>query len=632
MHRYRAEASSSHGPITPDTSSGRCASDNNKPVLRHEQVESNMWPTQDPDMADADYSNDEVMCGAEELGEAPFNGSSHVQPVLPCNEVRPTSHTLQQGLRPLIRSPTLSEGKTGKPANPLDSPFVDIRVCAETAGTVPGAWQYESIGSQWEPRIDTPLTVSSPVNISEDDLHASDAEVCNTENVDKSCQVIGPSISLNSHQYANAIYQNGPLDSTRGPSTELGHEERSYTSLFSNASLLNVPLDTTPSRSVITDAGDQEELQHRRSQPRSSESSFSSTQSFADVELSPSPFELQGNILDAYQRTETGQSFLPKRALTQLITPESVKIELMNVLGNVFATTQIESYANEVCAETIVDIRRKSKIKSFRKIFALLVIAESSSSIGLFLNEDVSDLDLPLEPIKAPGIKGFRRKSSRSPLKCFERWSPTKLRLFDDNQWQMLATFFSYDSGGNVKHYALRGQHILPFVALESRGEDDNDITGGYGRVFMVHIHKDHHNFPDVDSHECDRGFAIKQQLHPTHRKSFEKEASILKKFTGKQRHKHIVSLLATYEHLGKYHLVFHRAESNLLTFWNKLKREPAFEFANVLWMAEQCAGIAEGLYRLHKQLTFTIQQKVIAAAPESHKIGTYTFRISGYP
>ncbi|UPX11341.1 uncharacterized protein EKO05_0001948 [Ascochyta rabiei] len=416
-------------------------------------------------------------------------------------------------------------------------------------------------------------------------------------------------------QFSNPRSQNSPLNAVRSPSVELGHGEHSIASLFSKTSLLNVPLTTTPSRSVITDNGDQEELQHRRTQTQSSESSFSSTQSFADVELNPSPYELQGNILDAYQRTESEQSFLPKRELTRLITPEAVCIELANVPGSNLTTDQIESYAIEICAETTVQRKGKPKIKSFRKIFALLVIAEASSSIGQFIEDDVSDLDLPLIPIKALSIKGFHRKSSKNPLKCFKGWSPTKLRLFHDNQWQMLATFFSYSSGGDVKHYALHERHILPFVALEGKGEDDNDITGCYGRVFMVHIHKDHHNFPDVTSKACDRGFAIKQQLHPTDRKSYEKEANILKKFTGKNRHKHIVSLLATYEHLGRYHLVFHRAESNLLTFWNKLKRQPAFEYGNVMWMAEQCAGISEGLCRLHKQLTFTIQQGVAPAA-----------------
>jgi len=418
----------------------------------------------------------------------------------------------------------------------------------------------------------------------------------------------------------------------RRASLELGHGEHSIASLFSNTPLLNVPLTTTSSRSVITDNGDQEELQHRRAEAQSSETSFSSTQSFADAELNPSPYELQGNILDAYQRTESEQSFLPKRELTRLITPEAVCKELTNALGNSLTRDQIRSLAIDICAEPTVQLKGKSKIKSFRKIFALLVIAEASSSIELFIKDDVSDLDLPLIPIKAPSIKGFQRKWSKNPLKCFTGWSPTKLRLFHDNQWQMLATFFSYSSGGDVKHYALHEQHILPFVALEGRGEDDNDITGGYGRVFMVHIHKDHHNFPDVTSKPCDRGFAIKQQLHPTDRKSYEKEANILKKFTGQNHHKHIVSLLATYEHLGRYHLVFHRAESNLLTLWKKIKRQPAFDYGNIVWMAEQCSGISEGLCRLHKQLTFTIQQGVAPAADDSSLPGKFFLHLFRRP
>ena len=380
---------------------------------------------------------------------------------------------------------------------------------------------------------------------------------------------------------------------------------------------------------MITDAGDQAQLRHRLAQPQSSGSSFSSTHSLTDLDFS-SPYELQESILDAYQQTRDDQSFLPKRDLFRLITPESVARELSNVLGVSFTAAQIKSLAQSVCTETEIKQNGKTKIKSFRKIFALLVIAEASSTIPRFLDENVSDLDLPLIPIKAPGIRGFSRKNSTNPLICFERWSPMKLRNFHDNQWRMLAAFFSHDGSGDVKHYKLQDQHILPFVASSGKGDDDVEIRGGYGRVFMVHIHGDHHNFPDVASQVCDQGFAVKQQLYDTDRQSFEKEAYILKLFSGPHGHAHIVSLLATYEHSGKYHLIFHRAESNLLTFWKQVERQPTFDYGNILWMSEQCAGIAEGLHRLHKRLTFTLQQGSAPLGPRLASDGTY-HRLSRY-
>jgi hypothetical protein len=79
--------------------------------------------------------------------------------------------------------------------------------------------------------------------------------------------------------------------------------------------------------------------------------------------------------------------------------------------------------------------------------------------------------------------------------------------------------------------------------------------------------------------------------------------------FSGTKSHPHIISLLATYEHSGAYHLLFHRAESDLLSLWKELEPEPTFDYANILWMAEQCFGIADGLRRLHKSLTFNVKQ-----------------------
>lgn len=369
--------------------------------------------------------------------------------------------------------------------------------------------------------------------------------------------------------------------------------------------------------SVITDAGDQAELQHRRAQPQSSGSGFDLTRSLALLKLT-SRHELQESILEAYQRTRDDRSFLPKGELIRLITPDSVARELATELRDILTPAQIRAYADVVCAETTVERNGKEVIKSYRKIFALLVIAELSSMILLFLEEDVSDLDLPLTPIKSPGIKGFSRKGSDIPLSCFDhdRWSPMKLHNFHDHQWKMLATYFKHDARGDVKHYVLRDRHILPFVALDEAGEHDTEVIGGYGRVFMVHIHQDHHNFPDDTSRENDPGYAIKQQMDAD-REAFEKEVNILKKFAGARGHKHIVCLLATYEHSGKFHLIFPRAEGNLLKFWKEFESQPAFEYRNIVWVAKQCKGIAEGLFRLHRYLTLTKVVKVSAKSPE---------------
>jgi serine/threonine protein kinase len=182
----------------------------------------------------------------------------------------------------------------------------------------------------------------------------------------------------------------------------------------------------------------------------------------------------------------------------------------------------------------------------------------------------------------------------------------------------MLAPFFSRDDCGDVKHYTLEDHHIMPFVAPENGQNEDADRRGGYGKVLMVRIHKDHHNFRDQKL--CGRGFAIKQQLYETDREAFKREISILKRFSGERSHKHIVSLLATYEQFRKFHLVFYRAEGDLFTYWKELELHPVFDHRNVTWMAEQCGGIVEALLKLHRHLTSN-KHPVIREDDHTHRI-----------
>jgi hypothetical protein len=119
-----------------------------------------------------------------------------------------------------------------------------------------------------------------------------------------------------------------------------------------------------------------------------------------------------------------------------------------------------------------------------------------------------------------------------------------------------------------------------------------------------VHIHPDHHEFRDQLL--CERGFAVKKQIHDEHRNMFKREAEILRKFSGARSHPHVVELLATYEQFKKLHLVFYRAQGNLIEYWNEIVPHPDFTYGNVLWFATQCTGIANGLLRLHKLLSIS--------------------------
>jgi serine/threonine protein kinase len=377
--------------------------------------------------------------------------------------------------------------------------------------------------------------------------------------------------------------------------------------------------------SVITDAGDQQFKRQKRASDREEAISQSPganqekptspewAESFPIV-LSPgsefdNQHELNCQLFAALQRTRDprDKGFLPKRQLDRLVNPDSVFRELSKSLSQTLSIKYITKCANTICTETEVVLGKgKKRIKSFRKIFALLVLVEKSSSICMFLQENVSDLDLPLVAVRNGGSIELRRrdgsdKPSSEVLNCFSQWSPVRKKDFEEYQWTMLAPFFTQGHYNKVAHYVLKDQHILPFVFTQEEEDDNTEITGGFGRVFMVRIHPEHHNFR-VPMH-CDRGFAIKQ-LRESDRLSFKREVDILKKFTGEKSHPHVVSLLATYEQFNKFHLIFYRAEGNLFDYWRKVNSSPKFDYTSVLWMAKQCAGIAHGLLRLHRHYT----------------------------
>lgn len=68
--------------------------------------------------------------------------------------------------------------------------------------------------------------------------------------------------------------------------------------------------------------------------------------------------------------------------------------------------------------------------------------------------------------------------------------------------------------------------------------------------------------------------------------------------------HPHLISLLATYEQLGVYFLIFPWADGDLNEFWKNIKPRPSFDMDTIKWAARQCEGIVHGLAKIHKYKT----------------------------
>jgi len=324
------------------------------------------------------------------------------------------------------------------------------------------------------------------------------------------------------------------------------------------------------------------------------------------LEIKPSGgrFDLQAKIYGARQRTydETGLSktFLPNNETHRLINHAAVAHELSMHTTDINLAQQIQKYTKAICGVHEVEIHGEKKITTFRKIFALLVLIEAVPSIVDFLREEVTDQDLPLVKREQDGM--LYRKGGRIcvPPGCFREWSPLKLENFQSYQWWLLAPYFSSpENDGVLENHKLQDQHVLPFLPPGDALSQSIVKTGGYGRVVMMNIHSDHHNFSD--KRLCERGFVVKQQLHDENRDAYKREIYMLMNFSGGRSHPHMVSLLATYEQFNRFNLIFYRAEGDLFDYWKSLQPHPALNHSNTNWFAKQCSGLAQGLSRLHK-------------------------------
>jgi hypothetical protein len=219
---------------------------------------------------------------------------------------------------------------------------------------------------------------------------------------------------------------------------------------------------------------------------------------------------LQQQLFSALQLAHQGKKdFFPKNVLSTIVTEKCVREELVKYLDDAHDKEVIAGYAKKICEETKYEEEpNQIKIRSFRKIFVILVLIEKTPAIIKFLEKDVNDSDLPLEKVERPNEKGaYDLRLSRNPtkrLKCFsKKWSQLHIRNFEEFQWTTLSPFFGKGGHKDVKHYPLQDQVILPFIS-DSRTDQTSsyrtlEFEGGFGRVFKVDIHPDHHNFVNLN-------------------------------------------------------------------------------------------------------------------------------------
>jgi hypothetical protein len=203
---------------------------------------------------------------------------------------------------------------------------------------------------------------------------------------------------------------------------------------------------------------------------------------------------MEDTLSKAMIPTDRGlREFLPISQLTTIVHEAAVVEELRECLPRHITEEAIRLYAAQICS---------NHAPSFRRLFAILVLIGQAHNIPDFIDEGVTDDDLPLVKVPVEKSRGLDLRSARRPkveLKCIRQWRRFHLQSFEQRQWCLLAPVFNKDK--TAAHCSLHDQDILPFVE-DSRNDNSakgaEKHSGGFGSVFKVKIHPDHHNFPKV--------------------------------------------------------------------------------------------------------------------------------------
>ncbi|KAK1770229.1 kinase-like domain-containing protein [Phialemonium atrogriseum] len=294
--------------------------------------------------------------------------------------------------------------------------------------------------------------------------------------------------------------------------------------------------------------------------------------------------------------------FLPLGKLDSICQTAKVEKELIR---EGFSQHDAEKYAQEVCGNPE---HERNEVDSRRKIFAILALIDKVKSIKCFIKEGIRDRDLPF--IDTEDQSNTPKLERRDPdnrertveVSCFKEWRVGSIRAFYATQWEILGPFIGKDENDTVVLYELRNEAIMPWTEYEPMHQDS-----GYSHVSRVKIHADHHGF------QCD-SFALKT-LHSADWDDFSREFYAFRKVRPEEN---LLELFAAFRRGSEFSFLFPYAKGgNLKQLW---AAEPVAQSppespgtrSLVLWIAQQCLGLAAGLSSIHdaRRMALTERQQ----------------------
>lgn len=202
---------------------------------------------------------------------------------------------------------------------------------------------------------------------------------------------------------------------------------------------------------------------------------------------------LRAYAVDCADKSRT--SFWPFQLLCQILTRKRILAELKS--------KNITSQHLNIIRPEDTQFRNPSS-QTYLMTFALLIHFDRVSDIGMFIEEKVSDQNLPLHRDLTLGrevIKFCRRDNPSKHLTCFTHWKYHEQEGFERDQWRVLVPYFDLDDENRAKHQNLDRETILPWCKNDGRSQSSSQRSvqeGGYAFVSRIKIDRSSHGFSSV--------------------------------------------------------------------------------------------------------------------------------------
>jgi hypothetical protein len=141
--------------------------------------------------------------------------------------------------------------------------------------------------------------------------------------------------------------------------------------------------------------------------------------------------------------------FIPFEKQDNILTREAIKGFFFHLIKSVSSTWEgkaesiVQYCTDQVCNPLPYSLleTEEEKLASRKKIFGILTLLQKPAAILPFIQERVSDLDLPIRlatrPLGSPSKAGIVECQRGRKISCFSDWDYSDVRAFEQYQWQI---------------------------------------------------------------------------------------------------------------------------------------------------------------------------------------------------